>query len=104
MLRCTFTRPQVWANHEAPNFKMQVFEVDAARSQPDGFSLQVEPPRASDLSRRICALLADLRAGRANHASCFVVRQGESPLTHPCHCKRDKGHIKKRIICSLEGK
>ncbi|CAL8469171.1 g8712 [Coccomyxa elongata] len=65
-----------------PTFMSQVFEVDAARSQPDGFSLQVEPPRATDLSRRICALLADLRAGRANHASCFVVRQGTQPEAH----------------------
>ncbi len=71
-------------NRETGAPLMQVFEVDAARSQPDGFSLQVEPPRATDLSRRICALLADLRAGRANHASCFVVRQGELPLNLPC--------------------
>lgn len=56
----------------------QVFEVDASRGQPDGFSLQVEPPRASELSRRICALLADLRRGRSNYCGCFVVRQGAS--------------------------
>lgn len=58
----------------------QVFEVDVSRGPPEGFALQVEPPRASELSRRICALLADLRAGRPNYAACFVVRQGEPPL------------------------
>lgn len=57
-----------------------MFEVDASRGQPDGFSLQVEPPRQSDLSRRICALLNDLRAHRSNYAGCFVVRQGEPPI------------------------
>lgn len=53
-----------------------MFDVDASRGVPDGFALSVEPPRREDLSQRINALLADLRAGRASHAGCYVVRQG----------------------------
>jgi hypothetical protein len=56
--------------------RSQVFDSDITHGNLDGYSLSVEPPRASDLSKRINALLADLRRGRSNYAGCFVVRQG----------------------------
>ena len=42
----------------------------------------MEPPRSSELSKRINALLSSLRAGRSTYASCFVVRQGKP--SRPC--------------------
>ena len=55
----------------------QVFEAGPNQA-PDGAGLSVEPPRASELSKRINALLSSLRAGRSTYASCFVVKQGAS--------------------------
>ena len=57
----------------------QVFEAGPGQAQ-DGAGLSVEPPRSSELSKRINALLSSLRAGRSTYASCFVVRQG---VSHP---------------------
>ena len=54
---------------------MQVFEAGPGQST-DAVALSVEPPRASELSQRINALLSSLRSARSTYASCFVVRQG----------------------------
>ena len=48
---------------------------------PDGAGLSVEPPRASELSKRINALLSSLRSSRSTYASCYVVKQGK---LHSC--------------------
>ena len=54
---------------------VQVFETGP--NQPaDGVGLSVEPPRASELSKRINALLSSLRSSRSTYASCYVVKQG----------------------------
>lgn len=55
----------------------QVFDLDISKGNPDAYTLLVEPARASDLSKRINALLFELRRTRSNYAACFVVRQGE---------------------------
>lgn len=54
----------------------QVFEADITKGNLDGYALSVEPPRPSELSKRINALVAELRKSRSNYAGCFVVRQG----------------------------
>ena len=54
----------------------QVFEAGPNQS-PDGAGLSVEPPRASELSKRINALLSSLRSSRSTYASCYVVKQGD---------------------------
>ncbi|CAK0784355.1 hypothetical protein CVIRNUC_007559 [Coccomyxa viridis] len=65
----------------SPEFMTQVFEAGPGQAQ-DGAGLSVEPPRSSELSKRINALLSSLRAGRSTYASCFVVRQGTPPEQH----------------------
>ncbi len=59
-----------------PPCHAQVFGEAAPNQPADGVSLSVEPPQASELSKRINALLSSLRSGRSRYASCYVVRQG----------------------------
>lgn len=53
--------------------------MEPAALPMDSAALHVEPARESPTSKRLCAVLAALRGGRALHGQCFVVRQG-SPL------------------------
>jgi protein transport protein SEC24 len=67
-----------------PDFMAGVFGLDPASPPPaDAMALSVEPERAgSPASARVCAVLRALRAGRATHAPCFVVRQGSPAEAH----------------------
>lgn len=68
-----------------PRWSMDVFGVDIATLSPqDLSSLKPEPPRqGSQVSARVCNVLAALRVGRPLQPQCFVVRQG-SPLEAHC--------------------
>jgi hypothetical protein len=55
----------------------QLLGPEAANANADVSSLPLEPPReGAPLSRRLCALLAALRAGHAAAQPAFAVRQG----------------------------
>lgn len=73
----------VWVGRGvAPEFMQQVFGLGNNATPQELAGIHVEPPRDNQWSRRINAVIQELRSTRPTHQLLFVVRQGDPHEGH----------------------
>jgi len=63
-------------------FMKEVFGLGDDPTPQELQALTLEPARDTDLSKRMCAIVASQRGSRGMHQQCFVVRQGDPMEAH----------------------
>eukprot|EP00877_Chromochloris_zofingiensis_P002473 jgi/Chrzof1/12226/Cz06g26070.t1 len=65
-----------------PGWLAEVLGPEAVNPQVDISAIPVEPARDTALSKRLCAVVQQLRSSHACHSQCFAVRQGTPMEAH----------------------